>query len=239
MTDEPRANKQRRGRAAGGPGAPSGRAADRNELAFEIKVAVVRQALEDPEYRRLALRDPKAAVSRNRFVGDAWQRLPARLRFRVVEETSERLYLVIPHQQPGANALHADNPKDVLLQKAMSDPAYLNRLVADPRSVIEAEFLVDVPSGFEVVVLKETPQERIAVLPADLRPEQVAGVRDDLLVSQSSGWPGGGGGCNRSVLGSIIENLCPGGPPDTQFQSPNCTTSEPQCQIGPSGVSAT
>jgi hypothetical protein len=181
MTDEPRANGERRGRAAGDRRAP--RAVDRDALALEIKVALVRQALEDPEYRRLALRDPKAALRRNRFVGDQPGLLPARLRFRVVEETPERLYLVIPHR-PAAQPLDPDNPKDVLLRKAMSDPSYLDRLVADPRSVVEAEFLVEVPPGFEATVLKETPQERIAVLPADLRPEQVTRVPERLLEPQ-------------------------------------------------------
>jgi hypothetical protein len=225
MTDESR---------AGGAGpAAGGRAVDPSELALEVKVALVRQALEDPEYRKLALRDPQAAIRRNRFVGDAWRRLPARLRFRVVEETAERLYLVIP-QPPEAQRLDPDNPKDILLRKAMSDRAYLDRLVADPRSVIEAEFVVDVPPGFEVAVLRETAQERIAVLPADPRPELTAGVREDLLEYQSSAW--GGGDCKRSLLGSIIENLCPdgpGGPRETEFESPWCTKSGPQCPFPP------
>jgi hypothetical protein len=70
MTDEPRAE--------GGSGASREQAVDREGLALEIKVALVRQALEDPDYRRLALRDPRAAVRRNRLIGDAWQMLPAR-----------------------------------------------------------------------------------------------------------------------------------------------------------------
>ena len=111
------------------------------------------------------------------------------MRFRVVEETPERLYLVIPHQ-PGAQPPDPDNPKDILLQKAISDRAYLDRLVADPRAVIEAEFLVEVPQGFDVAVMRETAQERIAVLSADLSPELTAGVRDDLLEYQSSAWGG-------------------------------------------------
>jgi hypothetical protein len=226
MTDEPRADAQRGGQAAGGGGAPREQAVDREGLALEIKVALVKQALEDPQYRRLALRDPRAAVRRNRFIGDAWQMLPARMRFRVVEETPERLYLVIPHR-PAAQPLDPDNPKDVLLQKAISDRAYLDRLVADPRSVIGAEFLVEVPPGFEVAVLRETAQERIAVLTAELPPELTAGVREDLLEYQSSAW--GGGDCNRSFLGSIIENLCPddpgpdGPPPSSVVQDPFCT----------------
>lgn len=212
--------------------APRGAAGDLDALAGEVKIALVAQAIEDPEYRRLALRDPRAALRRNRFVGAKAGLVPAGLRFRVVEETPERLYLVVP-SRPETRTLDPNNPKDVLLRKALGDPAYLDRLVADPRSVLEAEFLVEVPPGFEVTVLKETPRERIAVLPADLRPDQVERVPADVLQYQSSGWPGGGGDCSKTFLGSIIENLCRH---YSEFVSPTCTTWEDQCQGVPGPV---
>jgi hypothetical protein len=232
MSDRSDASGRPRRRAAGGRGAAGRPAGDREALAYEIKVALLMQALEDPEYRQLALRDPQAALRRNRFIGAA-QRVPPRLRFRVVEETPERLYLVIP-ARPDVSALAAKNPKDILLRKALSDPTYLDRLVADPRSVLGAEFLVEVPPGFEVTVLRETAQERIAVLPADLRAKNLERVPDDLLQYQSSVWGGGGGGgCDRTFLGSLIENLCRHA---SESPDPFCTTDwEPECQPGQPG----
>jgi Nitrile hydratase, alpha chain len=204
---------------------------DPEELAVQVKVALVRQSLEDPEYRRLALADPRRAVRANRFVGTAADAIPHGLQFRVVEETPTLLYLVIPHGGAAPPA-GSQNPKDVLLHKAMTSPDYLSRLTADPRAMLEAEFLIEVPPGFDVRVLRETWTERIAVLPADLHGARPAGVPDGMLEYQAKAW--GGGDCKKSFLGSIIENLCPHAPHETEFESPFCTTTQPEiCQVQP------
>ena len=165
-------------------------AVDREGLALEIKVALVRQALEDPDYRRLALRDPRAAVRAQQVYRRRLADAPGE---DAVPRRGGDAGAALPGDSPSARGDSRripDNPKDVLLQKAISDRAYLDRLVADPRAVIEAEFLVEVPPGFDVAVMRETAQERIAVLSADLSPELTAGVREDLLEYQSSAWGG-------------------------------------------------
>jgi hypothetical protein len=208
---------------------PEDRTPERSEIASLAASAVLRQAMEDDDYRALAVRDPDRAIRTNRFIGAAAERLPAGLRLRVVEETAELLYLVIPHRPTGLTP-RPDNPKDLLLHKALSDPAYRKRLTTDPRAVIEDEFLVEAPPGFQIRVLQESADEHVVVLPAKLEPGQVHGAPDNVLEYQAAVW-NGGGGCAKTFLGSIIENLCPdgpggpggpGGPEDTHFESPTC-----------------
>ncbi len=193
--------------------------------ALHVKAALLREALEDAEFRELALRNPEVAIKRGRFVNGADKFLAKGYRFRVVEETSDLLYVVIPHNPPGV-AFDPDNPKDVLMRKAVADPEYLRRLTEDPKSVIEAEFLVDVPQGFDVKVLRETSVSGVAVLPADLRPPPTDAIPRELLEYQASAW--GGGGCGLSIFDSLF---CP---PATDFQGPfPCTQDDPGCEIQP------
>lgn len=191
------------------------------ELALYIKSALIKEALEDPAFRKLALKDPASAIQKSRLTGGVEKALPAGFTFRVVEETQQLLYLVIPHKMP--ERLDPKNPKHILLKKAVSDPQYLQKLTADPRSVLQSEFLVDVPPGFQIRVIKETPLESVAVLPADLRPEQTTAIPKELIEYQASGWCG-------KTLKTIIENLCPKPPGETEFESPFCT---PDCGVQP------
>ncbi len=123
------------------------------ELALYIKSALIKEALENPAYRKLALNDPASAIEKSRLIGGVEKVLPAGFTFRVVEETQQLLYLVIPHKMP--ERLDPKNPKHVLLKKAVSDPQYLQKLTADPRSVLQAECLVDVPRAFKSRLLRK------------------------------------------------------------------------------------
>jgi hypothetical protein len=202
-------------------------------LALRIKGALLKEGLEDPAFRKLALSNTASAIKKSRYIGGAEKLLPAGFKFRVVEETAKLLYLIIP-QEIQEGMLDPKNPKDTLLRKAVADPQYLKNLTSNPKPVLESEFLVDVPGGLEVKVLKETATESIVVFPADLRPEQKATLPASLAEYQAKGW------CGKTVK-TIIENLCPSPcaqtlsdpPRETEFQSPFCTTEEEACQIQP------
>ena len=56
---------------------------------------IVNRALTDAEYRRRLIADPRAVIGEE--VGAA---LPANVRFKVVEETPETVYLVLPYLPP-------------------------------------------------------------------------------------------------------------------------------------------
>jgi hypothetical protein len=80
-----------------------------------------------------------------------------------------------------------------LIQKAMTDPAFKARLLADPKATLEAWYGRTMPAGLSVEVLQETPQKVFLVLPAagtgevsDKELEAMAGGLDDPETSPTS-----------------------------------------------------
>ena len=66
-----------------------------------------------------------------------------------------------------------------LITKAAEDPAFRERLKADPRGTVERELGSQIPDDVEVTVLEETPKHAYIVLPvqaSDLSPEQLEAV---------------------------------------------------------------
>lgn len=203
--------KPRKEKGKGGDTVPPGMHDLPAEFVSGIKIALVKEALEDPAFRKLALSNPASAIQRSRFISDGEKSSAARFKFRVVEETQRLVYLVIPHKVP-EGLLDAGNPKHVLLRKAVTDEKYFKQLTTNPKSVIESEFLVDFPPGLDLKVLKETQLERVAVLPADLHPGEKMAIPDELIEYHASKW-----GCGKTNKPST-----PGCPPDSLFQSPTC-----------------
>jgi hypothetical protein len=61
----------------------------------EIERTIVQRSLQDEDFRRRLLDDPKAAVEQ-----ELGKRLPEGVQVRVVEETAETIYLVLPGASP-------------------------------------------------------------------------------------------------------------------------------------------
>jgi Nitrile hydratase, alpha chain len=61
----------------------------------EIERTLVQRSLQDEDFRRRLLDDPKAAVEQ-----ELGKRLPEGVQVRVVEETAETIYLVLPSASP-------------------------------------------------------------------------------------------------------------------------------------------
>lgn len=61
----------------------------------EMERAIVQRSLEDEEFRRRLLDDPKAAVEQ-----ELGTRLPEGVQVRAVEETADSIYLVLPSAEP-------------------------------------------------------------------------------------------------------------------------------------------
>ena len=55
-----------------------------------------------------------------------------------------------------------------LIEKALKDPAFRARLVADPKAAVEKELGRKLPDGVSVRVLEDSPQTVHLVLPAAL-----------------------------------------------------------------------
>jgi hypothetical protein len=61
----------------------------------EIEGRIIQRSLEDGDFRRRLLEDPRAAVEE-----ELGTRLPEGVRVRAVEETAETIYLVLPSASP-------------------------------------------------------------------------------------------------------------------------------------------
>jgi Nitrile hydratase, alpha chain len=61
----------------------------------EIERTLVRRSVEDEDFRRRLLDEPKAAVER-----ELGTRLPEGVEVRVLEETADAIYLVLPSASP-------------------------------------------------------------------------------------------------------------------------------------------
>ncbi|WP_243644198.1 NHLP leader peptide family RiPP precursor [Paenibacillus pinisoli] len=72
--------------------------------------------------------------------------------------------------------------REKIIEKAWSDSAFKEKLLADPKSAIAAEFGIDIPAEFNLKVLEETDDTFYLVLPKkpddnDSAPTQVCGPR--------------------------------------------------------------
>ena len=61
----------------------------------EIERKLIQRSLEDEEFRRRLLDDPKGAVEQ-----EIGTRLPQEIKIRVVEESPDTIYLVLPRSSP-------------------------------------------------------------------------------------------------------------------------------------------
>ena len=70
-----------------------------------------------------------------------------------------------------------------LIEKALADDAFREKLLKDPKACIEEEFGVSVPEQVEVTVLEETPGKVFLVLPA----KRKAVLREEDLAKTAAG----------------------------------------------------
>ncbi len=80
----------------------------------------------------------------------------------------------------GSKTMPVETMRQQLVDKATTDKAFRERLIADPRNTIRDEMNVTIPAGFEVDVVEDGPTKAHLVLPpsADLNAadlQQVAG----------------------------------------------------------------
>ncbi|MBW7453586.1 NHLP leader peptide family RiPP precursor [Paenibacillus sepulcri] len=62
-----------------------------------------------------------------------------------------------------------------IIEKAWKDPAFKEKLLADPKAAILESFNIDVPDDIQVSVVEETPKSFYLVIP----PAPVEGEEDD------------------------------------------------------------
>lgn len=58
-----------------------------------------------------------------------------------------------------------NNLQDMIVDRAMRDPEFRDRLTRDPRATIRQEFGVEIPAEVNLTVVEEEPASVVLVLP--------------------------------------------------------------------------
>jgi len=179
-----------------------------NEIPME---ALLAQAAKDPHFREELVAQPEVVLQR-----DFGVTFSETCHIRVLEESDDAVYVLIPR-----TLVLSDGEQDIATQvvsRAVRDPEYRARLMADPRGSLAAAFGIDFPEEIEISVLADSPEEIHIVLPSQFQ----AGVLVDEV--RAAGWGGtdpteGGSSCTQcgnslctlACTTSDVPN-CPGGP---------------------------
>lgn len=172
--------------------------------------ALLTRAAKDLSFRQELVSEPKIVLQRDFGVS-----FSETCRVRVLEESDDAVYVLIPRTM-----VLSGQEEDVatnIVSRAVRDPEYKARLMAEPRQVLEAELGVSFPEGVEIRVLADSEDEMHLILPSMFQ----AGVLVDEV--RIAGWgpsPTEGGSsctqCGNSLctIGCTTSDVpnCPGGP---------------------------
>jgi Nitrile hydratase, alpha chain len=151
---------------------------EQRSQAAERYARVVAKAWADPAFKQRLVADPLAVLQEHGLP------VPAGLAARVVENTTDTVYLVLPARPRGelsakevgrVTGEETEPAKKLghVLIKALQDEAFKRRLVADPRAVLQEEG-VPLPEGKTVRVVEDTPQSVHVILPRKPAAEELS-----------------------------------------------------------------
>ncbi len=141
---------------------------------------IVARVVRRPELRSRLVAQPRETLKRSFDV-----ELPRDVDVVVVEDTAEKVHLVIP-AKPGLRGPERGVIGEVLT-RFRTDRAFRTNVERDPKSVIQAETGATLPAELDIDVIVETEARRVIQLP----PVDVA---DALTPAKVQAMYGGGGG---------------------------------------------
>jgi hypothetical protein len=145
---------------------------------------IAMRAVKKPEFRERLKSDPRKTIEQAYDI-----RIPQNVKLRVVEDSGDRVHLVIP-AKPG------ERGKEVglialILKELRTEPKFKERVIADPKGTFEKRTGLKLPSKPTVTVLEDTAELVHIHLPPASR-DDIFSV--DPVVISSGVWGGGGGG---------------------------------------------
>ncbi len=153
---------------------------------------IVIRTWEDEEFKQELLSDPKPAIEQA-----TGEKLPEDLVIRVVEETPNTRYLMLPpissmtpeERQQTVNELRQGVGGDFssVIARSIEDNAFKQELVSQPNAVIERELGITLPEGTEIRILE--PEDNIRYLVLPMQPDSLEG--DELSEEQLEAVAGG------------------------------------------------
>jgi hypothetical protein len=144
-----------------------------NTLTEEIYQQLCQKAWDNPIFKQQLLENPKAILA------EAGITIPEELDLKAVEETDFNRYILLSDESEVLEGGEEEDPLANLKAKAAQDDAFKAELVSQPKSVIEKELGLHLPSWMEVDVLEETPTQSFLIIPYLPSEEEVS--KDEMM----------------------------------------------------------
>ena len=157
---------------------------------------VILRAAKDPDFRASLLENP-----RNAIVDTLELDVASGIEVVVLAEKENQVHIVIPS---GVDLTAADSE---LVAKAISDEAFRQALIANPRAVFEQEMGVTLPEDTDITVVADSANKIHIVLPSDVAATPMA-----------AGW----GDPSPPLTVTVVScaSICPPCPPTTTMCHP-------------------
>ncbi len=143
---------------------------------------IVARAWEDPAFKQELLNNPKAVLA------EAGVEVPDNVDLKILEETPNNLYLIVPKEAVSETAVEEEKTVDALIARAGRDAAFRQELFNSPKAVIQRELGVSIPAETEVQVLEPTDTKAYMVLPARTATEGEELSEEELEAVAGGGW---------------------------------------------------
>jgi|SRR6476661_2855237 len=150
------------------------------------EINLITRALKDEDFRKGLVANPKAAVEK-----EIGAKLPEKLEIKVLEETEDTLYMVLPYNpyegiyeddlkalvgmtyedvaqwvlQQQRNSLLDEESSVIVIARAWRDEKFKQELLENPKIVVEKEWRMAIPENFEFKVLEESLDKLYLSLP--------------------------------------------------------------------------
>lgn len=157
---------------------------------------VIERAAKDPDFRAALLDNPREAI-----IDTLRFDVASSIEVVVLAEEENQVHIVIPSSiEPTA----ADNE---LVARAVSDEAFRQELIANPRAVFEREMGVTLPEETDITVVADSASKIHIVLPSDVSATPMA-----------AGW----GEPSPPLTVTVVScaSICPPCPPTTTMCNP-------------------
>ena len=149
---------------------------------------LVTHALEDEAFKQELVSHPNTVIEQ-----ETGEKLPEGVEIRVVQETSNTRYLLLPsHSDVTPEKLEqlrqgAAGDFSSLIVRAIEDEVFKQELISDPNGVIERELGIQLPSGGQIRVLAQDANVEYLVLPPQPAPDGELS-EEELEAVAGGGW---------------------------------------------------
>ncbi|MBH8562238.1 NHLP leader peptide family RiPP precursor [Nostoc sp. CENA67] len=185
----------------------------------DLEIHLITCALKNEGFRQELITNPKAVVEKQ--IGT---KLPEELEIKVLEETEDTLYMVLPCNpyegiseeelkvflgmtyedvarwvlEQQRNALLSEENSVKLMVQAWRDQEFKNKLLLNPKIVIQQELASEIPSSLSIQIQEETANSLYIIIPSILENFEVYNLGSEVSNLNMPIVIGSGGVCQAS-----------------------------------------